>query len=67
MECCTLTQSEEYLEPVKWGNACPTRGWRTAAAILNKQLVENCDILIGTFWTRLGTNTGMAESGTVEE
>jgi len=36
-------------------------------AILNKQLGEISNILIGIFWTRLGTHTGQAESGTVEE
>jgi len=35
--------------------------------ILNRQLVENADILIGVFWTRLGTPTGHAVSGTAEE
>lgn len=36
-------------------------------AIINKQLVETCDLLVAIFWTRLGTHTGEAESGTVEE
>jgi hypothetical protein len=30
-------------------------------------VVDTCDLLIGTFWTRLGTPTPEAESGTVEE
>jgi hypothetical protein len=29
--------------------------------------VESGDILMGVFWTRLGTPTGKAPSGTVEE
>jgi hypothetical protein len=36
-------------------------------AIVNKQIVDSCDALIGTFWTRLGSPTGEALSGTVEE
>lgn len=36
-------------------------------ALINKQLVEEADILIGVFASRLGTPTGMAPSGTVEE
>lgn len=36
-------------------------------AIINDQLVDAADIVIGMFWTRLGTPTGEAESGTVEE
>lgn len=55
------------LEPVLWEtHASPEMGDRPQA-IINRQLVEGCDILVGTFWTRLGTQTGKAESGTVEE
>ncbi len=55
------------LEPVKWEtHSYPEFGDRPQG-ILNRQLVENCDILIGTFWTRLGTNTGKSDSGTAEE
>lgn len=55
------------LEPVLWEtHATPEMG-ATPQAIINRQLVENCDILVGTFWTRLGTYTGTAASGTVEE
>ncbi|WP_069791591.1 DUF4062 domain-containing protein (plasmid) [Cyanobacterium sp. IPPAS B-1200] len=51
-------------------------GWETDAtpdlrergqAVINRQLVDNCDILIGIFWTRIGTPTPKAKSGTVEE
>ena len=51
-------------------------GWETDAtpdlqergqAVINRQLVDTCDLLIGVFWTRLGTLTLQAESGTVEE
>lgn len=55
------------LEPVLWEtHARPELGDRPQA-IINKQLVDNCDILVGAFWTRLGTHTGEAESGTAEE
>lgn len=36
-------------------------------ATLNKQIIRDCDILIGVFWTRIGTETGLAESITMEE
>lgn len=56
-----------FLLPVKWEtDAAPEAGERPQA-IINRQLVENCDILIGIFWTRIGTKTIKAESGTVEE
>ncbi len=55
------------LEPILWEtHVSPEMGDRPQS-IINKQLVENSDILIGIFWTRLGTHTGSAESGTVEE
>jgi hypothetical protein len=55
------------LLPVLWEtHATPEMGIRPQEAI-NKQLLHNCDILVGMFWTRLGTPTGKAESGTVEE
>jgi hypothetical protein len=55
------------LLPIKWEtHAMPQSGVRPQAAI-NRQLVRGSDILIGMFWTKLGTNTGAAESGSVEE
>jgi hypothetical protein len=39
----------------------------TATGSNKSQLVRGSDILIGMFWTKIGTNTGVAESGTVEE
>src|ERR1700730_8913339 len=53
------------LLPVMWEtHAMPTSGVRPQSAI-NDQLVDRCDILIGMFWTKLGTATGVAASGTV--
>lgn len=51
-------------------------GWETHVApemsgrpqeIINKRILENSDILIGIFWTRLGSPTGEYLSGTIEE
>jgi hypothetical protein len=47
-------------------HARPESGVRPQGAI-NAQIVQSCDILIGMFRTKLGTDTGVAESGTVEE
>src|SRR3954451_11661407 len=55
------------LLPVKWEtHARPQAGIKPQQAI-NDQLVGQCDILVGLFWTKIGTSTGVAESGTVEE
>jgi hypothetical protein len=55
------------LLPIKWEtHASPRSGVRPQEAI-NEQLVKDSDILVGMFWTKLGTKTGVADSGTVEE
>ena len=55
------------LLPIMWEtHAMPETGVRPQDAI-NQQLVAVSDLLVGMFWTKLGTNTGIAESGTVEE
>ena len=55
------------LLPVRWEtHATPKSDVRPQDAI-NDQLVRQSDILVGMFWTKIGTSTGVAESGTVEE
>lgn len=55
------------LLPVLWErDATPEMGDRPQQ-IINRQLVDAADLLIGLFWTRLGTPTAEADSGTVEE
>jgi hypothetical protein len=36
-------------------------------ALLNKQVVDQCDIMVGIFNARFGSPTGVANSGTEEE
>ncbi|MFC4150574.1 hypothetical protein ACFO0M_30345 [Micromonospora mangrovi] len=55
------------LLPLRWEtHATPEMGSR-AQAVINRQVVDQCDMVVGVFWTRLGTPTGKAESGTAEE
>jgi hypothetical protein len=55
------------LLPVRWEtHAVPEYGARPQEFV-NRGIVADCDILIGAFWTRLGTPTGISESGTLEE
>ncbi|MEY9281675.1 hypothetical protein [Bradyrhizobium yuanmingense] len=59
--------TKTVLLPVMWeSHSAPSMGSRPQE-IINKQLVRSCDMLIGAFWTRLGSHTGVEESGTVEE
>lgn len=54
------------LLPVGWEtHSSPEMGGRPQE-ILNRQL-RNCDLLVGVFWTRIGTPTGRYPSGSVEE
>lgn len=55
------------LLPLRWEtHAYPEIALAPQAAI-NRQVVDYCDMAIGVFWTRLGTPTSNAESGTAEE
>jgi hypothetical protein len=55
------------LHPVRWEtHSYPAAGDRPQG-LLNRQIVESAHFLIGIFGNRLGTPTGEAESGTIEE
>jgi hypothetical protein len=59
--------SNVVLHPEMWEtHALPVAGVRPQEAI-NEQLVKDADILVAMFWNRLGTDTGVALPGTVEE
>lgn len=59
--------SSLVLLPVGWEtHSSPDLGGRPQG-LINKQILEQCDLLVGVFWTRIGTPTGEAESGTAEE
>lgn len=51
-------------------------GWETHSSpelgsrpqeLINTRILKDCDLLVGVFWTRLGTPTDKFPSGTVEE
>lgn len=60
-------EAKVVLLPVRWEtHAVPEQGDRPQG-ILNRRLVDRCDILVGAFWTRIGSPTGSYGSGTLEE
>ena len=60
-------ETGKVLLPVRWeSHSAPAMGDRPQG-IINNQVVRDCDMLIGAFWTRLGSPTGVEDSGTVEE
>ena len=57
----------KVLQPVRWEtHTSPELGERPQA-LINRQIVDQCDMLVGVFGNRLGTPTGQSASGTVEE
>jgi hypothetical protein len=55
------------LELVNWRtHSHPAAGTRPQA-LINRQFADRADIVIAVFWKKLGSPTGKADSGTVEE
>lgn len=55
------------LLPLRWEtHTAPEYGTRPQE-VINRTIVDECDLLVGIFWTRIGSPTGMADSGTLEE
>jgi len=55
------------LLPVGWETHSSPEMGATAQTIINRQVLSKCDLLVGVFWTRIGTATERHLSGTVEE
>lgn len=55
------------LLPIGWESHSSPEMGASAQAIINNQVLERCDLLVGVFWTRIGTATDEYASGTVEE
>ncbi len=54
------------LKPVAWKtDTFPSVG--RPQAVINEQALDASDILVAVFWSRFGTPTGVADSGTEEE
>ncbi len=55
------------LLPVGWESHSSPEMGATPQEIINNQILDKCDFLVGVFWTRIGTPTTEYASGTVEE
>lgn len=71
-----VVHSWNYINSLKSKVVLMPAGWETHSSpelsarpqeLINSRILRDCDLLIGVFWTRLGTPTGKSESGTVEE
>ena len=55
------------LLPIGWESHSSPEMGGSPQEIINNQVLEKCDLLVGVFWTRIGTPTNKYASGTVEE
>ena len=55
------------LLPIGWESHSSPEMGGTPQEIINSQILDKCDFLVGVFWTRIGTPTKEYASGTVEE
>ena len=55
------------LLPVGWETHAAPETRKSAQEYINEEILDKCDVLIGIFWTKLGSPTKIAKSGTVEE
>jgi hypothetical protein len=58
---------EIVLLPLRWEtHTAPEFGTRLQD-VINRAIVDDCDLVVGIFWTRIGSPSGEADSGTIEE
>jgi hypothetical protein len=55
------------LEPVRWESHARPASGSYPQGLINQQIVDDADLVVGVFWCRLGTPTPVADSGTIEE
>jgi hypothetical protein len=55
------------LMPCMWEIHAAPESWVRPQEVINNEVVDNCDIGIGVFWSKPGITTELAESGTIEE
>ena len=55
------------LLPLMWETHATPEYDKRPQEVINRQLVDHSDVLVAIFWTRIGSPTGVADSGTLEE
>jgi hypothetical protein len=53
------------LLPIGWESHSSPEMGTSPQAIINNQVLDKCDLLIGVFWTRIGTATDQYERGLI--
>jgi nucleoside 2-deoxyribosyltransferase len=60
-------EQQLVLLPLRWETHSAPEYGKRPQEVINRQVVDYCDLLLGIFWTRVGSPTGVADSGTIEE
>jgi hypothetical protein len=60
-------KSNLVLLPIGWDTHSAPDMSGSAQDIINEHVLKHADLLVGVFWTRVGTATGKSVSGSVEE
>lgn len=69
VEAWNRNHSKDYgikFNPIMWEDLAPGIGARSQE-VINEQLFQDPDVFLGILWSRIGTPTGKAVSGFVEE
>lgn len=61
------TTLDVLIHPVRWETHSTPELGSHPQTILNRQIVKDCDCAVAVFWSRLGTPTAKADSGSLEE
>src|SRR5260370_13156882 len=59
--------AEARVELMNWRTHAHPDSGRRPQALINRQFADRADVVLAIFWRRLGSRTGKATSGTVEE
>jgi hypothetical protein len=59
--------AQARVELMNWRTHSHPESGKRAQALINRQFADRADIVVAIFWRRLGSPTGKAPSGTVEE
>ncbi len=61
------SERQVVLLPLRWETHSAPEYGKRPQEVINRQVVDHCDLLVGVFWTRIGSPTGLSDSGTIEE
>ena len=62
-----LAHPNVFLLPVMWELSSVPELGKDPQGLIIQRLIPQCDLLIAMFWTKIGTRTSEAKSGTIQE